>query len=260
MTRTKALDVLQLPNSATEAEINYAYQEKYSALKIQLQNTPDHLRQKFQNNLNELETAYQVLKQADLPATKPTIVAEPTDNSLQTPPSVSGGSNGNLSGRDAKKLADLEKQKTYFLIALIGLAAILSYFVVQYFTLKPLKEKADKYDKIEKSLLNKKLAIKNRGAQAYTVSCYHIWYFDTEGVLQEKERGFGANDTYAYRLEPDRTFSVSEIVGKDIVFDGKAIAYTIGLQSDDPNKGARLYSGIFTNDGETQLNPDNDFK
>lgn len=259
MTRLEALHIFQLPNEATAAQIESVYQDRFNALQQQLRNAPtESLGRTYQNNLADLSEAYQTLKTANvasLPSTKPIAVSETATTAAAQTGETMHGETGAISPRLTQQLEKLKKQKTYFLVALIGLASVLSYFIVQYFDLKGLRPKAEKYDLVEKKLLNKKFSIKNFGKQAYTIVYYHIWYFDAEGNLKEKEDGT-KNTTFQFRLEPDKTFTVTEVVGKDVVFEGKAVAYSIALQPDDPTKAPQIFAGIFNDNADTPLNPD----
>lgn len=259
MTRSEALYIFQLPTDATDSQIETAYQERFNNLQQQLRNSPtEFLQKKYQDNLKEVERAYTTLKSVSsdsLPSAKPIAQQEAMPTIAAQTGGIGVDETASASPRIAKQLEGLKKQKTYFLIALITMASIMSFFIVQYFDLKGLKPKAEKYELIEKKLLNKKFSIKNFGKQTYTIVYYHIWYFDGEGNLKEKEDGT-KNSTFQFRFEPDRLFTITEVIGKDVVFEGKAIAYSIALQPDDTKKDPQVFAGIFSDNADTPLNPD----
>lgn len=258
MKRIEALAIFQLPTDATNSQIETIYQERFNNLQQQLRNSPtEFLKNKFQNNLDELERAYSVLKtiQIDnLPSAKPIALQE--QGIATAPVGDKTVEETKSSPRIVKELEDLKKQKTYFLIGLIGLAAILSFFVVQYFDSKDLKPNAEKYEKIQKKLLNRKFAIRNAGKKTYEIIAYHITYIDQEGNLSEMEEGM-KGEKYSFILEPDRVFTLTKVVGKNIVFDGKALSYTIILyQAGVADAEPKVFSGIFSEGNDTPLNPD----
>lgn len=83
MTRTEALEALELPATATAAEIERAYERIYTDFQIRLDNAPtDRLRERFRDRMRTLEQAYALLRRdaagpehapdRDLPGSEPT--------------------------------------------------------------------------------------------------------------------------------------------------------------------------------------------
>lgn len=260
MTRNEALSLFQLPLNTTAADIEAVYQDRFNNVTQQLRNAPtDALKAIFQKNMSELAQAYTVLTVGDtdnLPSTKPIALQETAALTSEQGANSTAADVATDSPRMAKQLESLKKQKTYFLAALIGFAAVLSYFVVQYFELKGLKPKAELYDKIEKKLFNRKFALKNAGKKSYEITAYHITYLDDEGNLADMEEGM-KGEKYSFIFEPDRTFSITKVVGKNIVFDGKALSYTIILYETGINDALpKVFSGLCSDGNDTPLNPD----
>jgi hypothetical protein len=260
MTRIEALHIFQLTDESTDAQIELVYQDRFNNLHQQLRNSPtDALRIVYQNNLKALEDAYQMLKTMNVenfPSVRP--IATNELNMTHSTQISNADNNESIpaSSRLTKQLEDLKKQKTYFLVVLIGLASVLSYFVVQYFDLKAMKPKAEKFDVIEKKLLNRKFVLKNSGQKTYQIIAYNVTYLDDEGNLAEMEEGM-KGENYSFIFEPGKTFTVTKVVGKNIVFDGKALSYTIILcETGVANAVPKVFSGLFNTVNETPLNPD----
>jgi hypothetical protein len=259
MTRLEALNIFQLPSDATEAQIELVYQDRFNALQQQLRNAPtENLERAYLNNLNDLEEAQHTLKIANVtsfPSSKP--IGENESTTLNQNQFINDeAENVPLSPYLTKQLESLKKQKTYFLMALIGLASVLSYFVVQYFDLKGMKPKAEKYDVVEKKLLNRKFALKNQGKKAYEITAYHVTYLDDEGNLADMEEGM-KGENFSFIFEPDKTFTITKVVGKNVVFDGKALSYAVILyEIGQTNAQAKVFSGLFNAGNDTPLNPD----
>ncbi len=259
MTHTAALDILQLPESANHAEIEARYRERFNTIQQQLRNAPDHLKVTFQRNLSEVEQAYSVLlsdNTALLPSEKPVEVAVNPKSDSQNPtsdtPSVSAPI---LNKPDAARFEKLKKQQTYWLATVIGLAAILSFFAVQWFEKKNALDKAEpkamRMDKLEKEWLNRKFSIRNGGSKPFKVLHYLVCYLNEDGVLKELE------DNTEEVVEPNRTFSIQKTEGKKQVFDGKGIFYTvIVIPVNQSNAVPVSFSGLLKSEGDTPINAD----
>lgn len=263
MTKEEAINILAVPEGASENDINQKFAELQNDFQIRLTNAPTpNLKKLYQKNISELKEAKGLLLGevdsvvSDLPSAQPNFNIKSEDKFNHVESIKQDDKTDNETNKDKSK----DEVNNKWLIATIGLGVILLATII--FTVIDINRRSSEAEtrhhdlvKIQNQLVksnelletytsvfeNGKFKVKNKGNKAFTVEWIIINYLDTNGDIQKYF------DFTNKSIRSGSTESFSKVKGGEVVWDGSVVFFVCSIKS----QGVQSYqSGVWSNESD----------
>jgi hypothetical protein len=263
MTKEEAINILAVPEGASENDINQKFAELQNDFQIRLTNAPTpNLKKLYQKNISELKEAKGLLLGevdsvvSDLPSAQPNFNINSGDNFTK----VENVKPNDKSNSESKEDNSKTEVNNKWLISTIGLGVILLATII--FTVIDINRRSSEAETQQDELVetqnqltksnellenytsvfeNGKFKVKNKGNKAFTVEWIIINYLDAKGDVQKYF------DFTNKSIRPGSTESFSKVKGGEVVWDGSVVFFVCSVKS----QGVQSYqSGVWSNESD----------
>ena len=240
------MQLLGLPDKATDDEVRAKYGEVYNDYQLRLTNAPTpNLKKLYQKNLEELNDALQVILgggagtvMRDLPSSAPVY----DSGASALPPQRASTAQRPNAGPQGRKPASKGGGASWGLVYGLGVGAVVLLTAAAFFGLRnvaiqkemeELRVTAEQYEQAKVQLASQdldmkryaqeKLKVRNKGQRPFTIVSVIATYKDGRGEFKKYE------SLWRQEVGAGATVELNKFEGGRVIWDGSAIAFSFGI-------------------------------